>query len=61
MSWKKANAAGAKHQARAAEERESNPHKSIGGKCMFTGCTSPATFQKSKLKVCRDHKDWMES
>lgn len=59
MSYKKAMAAGAKQQARNAQQvaKSSNVNKSIGGKCMMADCDSPATFQHGRLKVCRDHKD----
>ncbi len=57
MSWGKAMAAGAKQQAKTANQRtkDTKVHKTFGGKCAMSGCDDPATVRRGKHNYCRTH------
>lgn len=57
MSLRRAQNAGAKQQLRkmSDQEKETNPHKTFGGKCAFAHCDKPATVRRGKHNYCRTH------
>lgn len=61
MSYSRAMAAGAKQRLRVMSQPAVVTTVRRRDRCHYTGCGSPATFQSGRLRVCRFHKQGLES